>query len=289
MRTRTAPDRRRDRRSALGELSNLLLELEDLVDRSANEAGLSDDEVAANQLQIDSILDSINRISTTTQFKGKKLLDGTLAYTTSGVDTTKLASVRINAAKIPDGGSKNVTVQVTNSAETGTLILSAAGLAATNDVTLQITGRYGNDLFSFAGSSSISTIATAINQSKELTGVSAIASSNNHLYLNSTDFGSDAFVSVQVTSGTFLLKDTAANVTTEDSGLDASVTINGVAAEVNGLRAQRADRQPVGRNLPRAIIRHADGHFRDVHHHRRRRKLCHLAGTDPCRPREPRV
>jgi len=36
--------------SGLGEVSALLLELEDLVDRTANEAGLSDEEVAANQL-----------------------------------------------------------------------------------------------------------------------------------------------------------------------------------------------------------------------------------------------
>ncbi|MFO0973741.1 MAG: flagellin [Phycisphaerae bacterium] len=222
---------------ALGEVNSLLLELENLVDSAANEAGLSDDEVKANQLQIDSILDTINRISNTTQFNGRKLLDGSLAYSTSGVTSSELASVRIGTAKLPDGGSKSVVVQVTNSAETGTLIFSAAGLAATNAVTLQVAGQYGSDLFSFAGSTSIASIATAINQSKGVTGVSAIASSNNRLYLNSTDFGADAFVSVQVNAGTFATKDTGGNVATQDYGLNPSVTINGTAAETNGLRA----------------------------------------------------
>jgi len=46
----------------LQEISNLLVELESLVDTTANEAALGSAEVEANQLQIDSILDTINRI-----------------------------------------------------------------------------------------------------------------------------------------------------------------------------------------------------------------------------------
>jgi flagellin len=47
----------------LQEGNSLLLELEDLVDRSASTGGLSSDETKANQLQIDSILQSINQVS----------------------------------------------------------------------------------------------------------------------------------------------------------------------------------------------------------------------------------
>ena len=77
---------------ALQEVNALLIELESLVDHTANEAGLGDEEVSANQLQIDSILDTINRIATSTEFQGKKLLNGTLDYTTSGVTTGAAAS-----------------------------------------------------------------------------------------------------------------------------------------------------------------------------------------------------
>ena len=70
----------------LGEVSNLLTQLSSLVNSSANAGGLSADEKNANQLQVDSILSTINRIAGTTSFNGKKLLNGTLDYTTSGCE-----------------------------------------------------------------------------------------------------------------------------------------------------------------------------------------------------------
>ncbi|MDB5327933.1 MAG: fliC, partial [Phycisphaerales bacterium] len=53
---------------ALGEVSSLLLNLQSLTNQAANTGALSNDEISANQLQVDSILNSINRISNTTQF-----------------------------------------------------------------------------------------------------------------------------------------------------------------------------------------------------------------------------
>ena len=47
----------------LNEVSNLLTQLTGLVNQSANTGALSSDEVAANQLQVDSILNTINRIA----------------------------------------------------------------------------------------------------------------------------------------------------------------------------------------------------------------------------------
>ena len=82
----------------LSEVSNLLNELQGLVNEAANSGGLSTEEVNANQLQVDSILSTINRISGTTSFQGKKLLNGSMDYTTSGVASTNIADMRINAA-----------------------------------------------------------------------------------------------------------------------------------------------------------------------------------------------
>ncbi len=65
-----------------------------LVNQSANTGGLSTDEVAANQLQVDSILSTINRIAGSTTFEGNKLLNGNLAYTTSGAATSAFGSHR---------------------------------------------------------------------------------------------------------------------------------------------------------------------------------------------------
>ena len=56
----------------LSEVSSLLTQLQGLVSQSANTGGLSSTEVAANQLQVDSILGTINRIAQSTSFQGTK-------------------------------------------------------------------------------------------------------------------------------------------------------------------------------------------------------------------------
>jgi len=219
---------------ALQEISDLLIQLEDLVDRTANDAALSDEEIQANQLQIDSILDTINRIANTTSFQGKKLLSGNFAYTTSGVNSSNIAALQINAAKLPEGGSRSVVIEVTGSAQFAQLKFAGAGTGS-SPVTIQVTGNYGAELFSFAASTPISAMAYAINQVKELTGVSATTSGTGALYFNSVDYGSEAFVSVETISGTFTV--TGGDAGTTDYGEDAQVRINGTQAITNGLEA----------------------------------------------------
>src|SRR3954471_17984666 len=102
---------------SLGEVSALLLEVQGLTIEAANNGALSPEEIKANQLQVDAILNSINRISNTTQFNGVKLLNGSLDYTTSGVASTALDVVQINSSKIPDNGTVTVVVQVVGSAQ----------------------------------------------------------------------------------------------------------------------------------------------------------------------------
>lgn len=75
---------------ALGEISNLLLEVQTLTNQAANTGALSPQEIAAHQLQVDAILNSVNRVSNTTQFNGVKLLNGGLDYTTSGINSAKI-------------------------------------------------------------------------------------------------------------------------------------------------------------------------------------------------------
>src|SRR6478672_7278883 len=72
---------------SLQEVASLLLNVKDLIVEAANSGALSPDEIKANQLQVDSAVESITRISNTTTFAGLKLLDGSLNYLTSGVDT----------------------------------------------------------------------------------------------------------------------------------------------------------------------------------------------------------
>src|SRR4029078_6407895 len=122
----------------LSEVSSLLTELQSLVGQAANSGGLSTEEGQATQLQVDSILNTVNRIAQATAFQGKKLLNGNYAYTTSGVTSTSFNNVQINAARVPDGGTVNVVIQVTTSAQTGQIVYSTGAL--TDNVTIEVAG-----------------------------------------------------------------------------------------------------------------------------------------------------
>src|SRR5258708_22333406 len=78
---------------ALSEVASLLLNVKSLVVQAANSGALSPDEIKANQLQVDSAVSSVTRISVNTTFAGLRLIDGSLDYLTSGVNTTDLKAL----------------------------------------------------------------------------------------------------------------------------------------------------------------------------------------------------
>jgi flagellin len=234
-------------------VSNLLTQLQTLVSSTANSGGLSAEEIDANQLQVDSILSTINRISQATAFQGKKLLNGTLAYTTSGINSTQFDDVQINAARVTAGGTTNVVVQVTTSAQTGEITYSNGAL--TSGVTLEIGGTAGTEQLSFGSGTSISSIAAAINGITAAIGVSATVSGST-LKIDSTDFGSNAFVSVKTIAGPFTAS------ATQDYGRDAVVSINGAAAQANGKDiSYRSDNLDVEFTLDSAFNKAGSGSF----------------------------
>jgi flagellin len=215
---------------ALSEVSSLLLEVQSLTNQAANNGALSPDEIAANQLQVDSILSSIDRIANTTQFNGVKLLNGGLDYTTSGVNSTNFGTVAVNSARLPDSAAVNVVVAVTQSAQTAQIKYTNGDLAAANAVTIQVAGSLGTEQLSFAGGTTLAQMVTAINAITNATGVSAAtASAGAALVLNSTEYGSHKYVSLTTQNGTFV------PVANYDAGRDAAVTVNGAAAAADGL------------------------------------------------------
>jgi len=230
--------------AALSEVSALLLEIKSLVNANANDGALSQDEIDANQLQVDSLLESINRIANSTQFNGKKLLNGELGYTVNGQDSTIIPRIQIFGARVPPGGTQTINLEVTQSAQTAAIgigvggnngVSSDATLSAGNSVTIEVRGNLGTETFTFTGGTSLANIASTVTNAASLTGVSAVASASG-LSFNSAQFGSDQFVSVRAISGTFdvVPGDAGDN---EDFGRDAGVLVNGQTASVNGLIA----------------------------------------------------
>jgi flagellin len=110
--------------SALGQVSSLLNDMRGLITEAANNGALSESEIAANQLQVDASLEAINRISQSTTFQGRKLLDGSLDFLTSGgTNFNQLSDLRINQANLGASGSVAVSVNVTSAATQATLDL----------------------------------------------------------------------------------------------------------------------------------------------------------------------
>ncbi len=230
---------------AMNEVSALLLDLQALTVSTANETGLNESEVRANQLEVDSILDSIDRIANTTKFGSRKLLDGSMAYLLSNVPPAALNAVAVFAAHLPTNGSRPVTVEVTQSAQTARVPFvgtNSSGVSQTSATTIEVRGALGNELLTFASGTTLTQIRAAINNVTAITGVSAVLSTAttggiaSALVLNSTSFGSDAFVSVEPLSGNFVETGNN-NIMRRDTGVDAGVLIDGQPASVKGFRA----------------------------------------------------
>ena len=223
---------------SLAEMNAMLVDLQGLLGEVANSGGMSTEEINANQSQIDSILNTIDRISNSAEFEGIKLLNGNLDYTT-GTLPASIADSTIKAAKLIDGASMTVAIAVTTSANTGVAFLSGAALSTTN-MTIRIGSNRGTTDLTFAAATTRANVQTAINAVREITGVSA-ATSAGAIALRSIDFGTDAYVSVTILSGqhtsnVFALNTNNAgnNASASDSGVDAVATINGVSANADG-------------------------------------------------------
>ncbi|MFG0328749.1 MAG: flagellin [Phycisphaerales bacterium] len=235
----------------LQEVSNLLVELQGLVAASANDAGLSQEEKEANQLQIDSILQTIDRIANSTEFQGVKLLNGNFDFTTSGVNSTLLSDVTVNSAKLPtsSGSYISVSVDVLTSAQTAGLYLSTGTNFDTSgqSFTIEVAGNLGTQQFTFASGTSQADMITAINQFKDVTGVSAAQNGTSAalIEMRSTEFGAKQFVSVKKLDGsddlTNIIYDALGGTGSnddKDTGRDATLLINGTQATTDGLKAR---------------------------------------------------
>jgi flagellin len=103
--------------SALAQVSNLLNDIRGLVVEAANTGVLSDEQIAANQLQVDSSLEAIDRIAQVTTFQGRKLLDGSLDFQiTYAAGGNTVLDVNIDQANLGTAGSVDVEIEITTGA-----------------------------------------------------------------------------------------------------------------------------------------------------------------------------
>ncbi len=126
--------------SALGQVSSLLNDIRGLVVEAANSGALSDEQIAANQLQVDSSLEAIDRIAQVTTFQGRKILDGSLSFLTSaGTGFNTVANLQIDQANLGSSGQLNVDITIAAAATQASITNTGVGVTPGNSATGTLT------------------------------------------------------------------------------------------------------------------------------------------------------
>ncbi len=205
---------------ALSEVARLLQDARTLA-VSNGDGSLDATQKQANQTQLNNIIDSINRIASSTQFGTKFLLNGS-----SGVVSS--VSKGANIDQISFGGkfggssitaSQAVNVNVTTAATQATGTGAITHSAATDTVgagSFTLNGK----VFTTTASTTQQQVVDMINAATGDTGVSASISSNA-VKLTNTSYGSDFHVTLADANSVIQTAGTAIN----NSGTDAVATV----------------------------------------------------------------
>ena len=207
--------------SALGEMNTLLDDARGLAVASGNSATLTATQLAANQDQVNSIISSINRISSSVTYSGRKLLDGSAGVTTQISNTSKVAGFSFggtaNSTTITQTGlvTINQTAAAAAALYTATALLTA-GAAASGSISVNGVS------FNVSSGTSGANIASMLNAASGQTGVTASFNASNQLIFTQTQTGTNRSINFVDTSGAV---SSAANTTSSVTGTDATATV----------------------------------------------------------------
>ncbi len=180
--------------AAMEEVSRLLLDIRGLAVHSANTAVVDSAQLQANQTQIRSVLDSINRIGDQTQWGQKKLLDGTSGIvanvTTPNNVTSMYFGSQFNGVTVANGP---VTVTRTTAATRASVTLANAFASSSSIVATAGSFVINGYAFSSSGSETVQSLVNKVNAASEQTGVAATIvpnGANVSVRLDATTYGS---------------------------------------------------------------------------------------------------
>lgn len=213
--------------SALAEVSSLLNDIRGLVTESANAGALSEDQLNANQLQIDSSLEAINRIAQTTTFQGNNLLDGSLDFTTTaGANFAQITDFSIDQANLGATGSISLSVAVDTAATQAQVDI--ADIATDTDAQAGITS--GNVTAAVTQAAGTLTLAGETIDLTAVAGQGADGGEGNDVTNLAITFGAGA-AATTYTAGTDTL-----NVSVTQAS--ATADIDDIIAAINGTGTQ---------------------------------------------------
>ena len=175
----------------LNETHSILQRMRELGVEAANDTLTSSDREEI-QKEVDQLIDEIDRIGNTTEFNTKKLLNGSLAQTLT--DDSDFFDAVEATSDTKDGVYK---VSFNSIARKGVIrdgvgFTGLSGLGSSVQLQVQLNG----EAISFASGDSLNQIVAKINVASDKTRVQAYVGGNGGLSLRTTDYGSDAQVTV---------------------------------------------------------------------------------------------
>lgn len=227
---------------ALSEVNRLLREARSLTIANSNDATLSTTQKQANQQQLNSILSSIDRISTDTQYGTKKLLNGSAGVTAAVTDTRRVSSLNIGGTLGTSAVTANaaLSVNVTTAAVKASSAVGSSkslGAFATAGATTVASGEDG--IISVNGTSfkievgmTATQISNMVNAKSDETGVSVSIvnnAGNGAFQFSSTKYGTVGNTVQVVSSAAGVL---TAGSYTLSGGVNAAATVT--AGAVSG-------------------------------------------------------
>ena len=185
---------------ALGESGNILQRMRERAVQSANATNSASDRQAL-QAEVNQLKDELERIATTTEFNGLKLLDGTFQAQKfqAGANENQTISVSITGTRIESLANNTVSqANATVQKGTGSATAAAGTAPATNTIGAQIvtvSSSLDTQTITVDAGDTAEQIAEAINSTASTTGVTASARTT------ATLSGLDAYGTISMTLG----------------------------------------------------------------------------------------
>jgi len=210
------------------EIHNLLRSMRDLAVHAANIGANETAAIAADQAQIESAIESLDRISAQTQFGTKKLLDGSAGIMGQITGTTGTAAgTFVSGTADTQGGTYTITI---DQIATRTQLVGAGAVATTYTAGVLKLNGVSVDL---AADSTAAQVAAAINAKSAQSKVSA-TEAGGVLTLRQTQYGSA--YNIDTSGSTVALDATGLNLTggTLTQGVNVKAHTDEYATAVEG-------------------------------------------------------
>lgn len=237
---------------AMNESTAILQRMRELAVQSANDTNTDLDRQAI-QDEVTALKSELSRISDTTQYNGKNLLDGSFNGTfqigaNAGQTVSKsidsMAASAIGRDKLGSASIAAVDGTSVTSIATGSVPLTAGGFATAANGSFTISGTLGTASINVTQYDQASTVATAVNQQTGATGVSAKATTEIK-GAGAVTAGTASFQIVTSTGNAVI----NANVLANDSdgalvsAINAQTSATGVAASIeSGVLTLKSDK-----------------------------------------------